>query len=226
MIVLGPQRADVSAAVLTVQVVGSTGVVALPRWVPVLTGPVLGTNFTASRMLAFCVFFFQLGTVSCPDTTVATGDSSPAWWFWFVATVAIICWTTLLFWRAPTRLETVTTDIATQTEFAAVNLVGPMRIITTYSGNCCHLEGCPATRLAHRDPNAAVLRAGTRFLKRCRICMPDPRPTDFDERARGRRRPRVPELVRREPADELFNCPTALTFNVLACFGAHLVPNN
>ncbi len=226
MNVLGPQRADVSVAVLTVQIVGSTDVVASPRRVPVLTGPVLGPAFTASRVLAFCVFFFQLGTVNCPDTMVATGNSSPAWWFWFVATVAIICWTTLLFWRAPTRLATVTTDIGTQTDFAAVNLVGPTRIITTHSGDCYHLEGCPATRLAHRDPNAAVLRAGTRFLKRCRICMPDPRPEDFDERARGRRRARVPEPVRREPADELFNCPTAVTLNVLSWLGAHIEPNN
>ena len=56
--------------------------------------------------------------------------------------------------------------------------------------------------------------------------MPDPRPTDFDERARGRRCPRVPELVRREPADELFNCPTVVTLNVLSWFGAHIEQGN
>ena len=142
MIVLGPQRADVSVAVLTVQVVGSTDVVASPRRVLVLTGPVLGPNFTASRMPTFCVFAFQLGTVRCPDTTVATGGSSPARWFWFVATIASICWTALLFRRTPTQIEIESPDEETQTDFDAPRVTRPDRVVTTHSGTCYHIEGC------------------------------------------------------------------------------------
>ncbi len=59
--------------------------------------------------------------------------------------------------------------------------------------------------------------------------MPDPRPADFDERERNRRRLRVPELAvpeRPEPADELFNCPATVTLLVLGFIGAHIEPGN
>ena len=187
------------------------------------------TKFTASRTLAFYVFVSQIGTVCCTNATIAPGDSSPAWWFWFVVTLAIMCWTALFSGRAPTRLDTVTANVGTQTELAAITRHGPDRIVTTYSGNCYHLDGCQATLLAHRDPNAAVLRSGTRFLKRCKLCMPDPRPADFDERERNRRSLRVPELAgpeRPEPADELLNCPTTVTLNVLGWISAHIEQGN
>ncbi len=55
---LEPQKAGAPVTVLTVLVAGSTDVVVSPRRVLVLTGPVLGPTFTASRMLTFCVFHF------------------------------------------------------------------------------------------------------------------------------------------------------------------------
>ena len=114
----GPQRADVSVAVLTVQVVGSTDVVVSPRRVLVLTGPFPRPELhRVANAHVMCVFAFQLGTVRCPDTTIAIGDSSPAWWFWFVATVAIICWTALLFRRTPTLPDVENSAEETQTGF-------------------------------------------------------------------------------------------------------------
>ena len=130
----------------------------------------------------------------------------------------------------PTRLVIQTADAGIQADVAAVNHHGPNRIITTHSGHCYHVYGCHATRVPHSDPNAGLLRSGTRYLKRCKLCMPDRlAPADFDERERNRRRPRVPELVWQERpnlADELFTSPANVTLIVLGFIGAHLEPGN
>jgi hypothetical protein len=186
------------------------------------------TRFTASPKLALYVLATQVGAASGTNTTVTADDSPSTWWFGLVTTLTVMCWTALFFKRSHTRLIQ-TADASTQADVVPVPYHGPDRIVITYSGNCYHLDGCQITRVPHSDPNAALLRNGTRYLKRCKICMPDrPAAADLDERERNRGRLRVPELVElpRLNLDELFTSPATVTLIGLGFIGAHIEPGN
>ncbi len=59
------------------------------------------TKTTASPMLALTVLATQIGVASCPETTTANDASSSTWWLWMLTTLTMLCWTALLFRRAP-----------------------------------------------------------------------------------------------------------------------------